>query len=158
MTWVFTSVSDPDSFFTDPDPGSGSSKKKLIFSKTITNFGRNFCFNPKSRDFIFVFNQSNTIGILLNKQLLFVSFLKISENHEKLVEKVDFYSSISLPGSGSGLAVWIRIHPDPDPKHWFSLMVFFYLAPLMFTVSPVVASNGAHQAVPHQLPHLTMLH
>ena len=28
-----------------------------------------------------------------------VLFLKISENHEKFVEKVDFYSSISLSGS-----------------------------------------------------------
>jgi len=32
------------------------------------------------------------VGILLNRELLFgtVSFLKISENHEKFVEKVDF--------------------------------------------------------------------
>ena len=45
-----------------------------------------------------------------------VSFLKISENHEKFVEKVDFYSSISL--SGSGFRMWIRIQPgnlNPDP-------------------------------------------
>ena len=32
---------------------------------------------------------------------------------------MDFYSSISLAGSGFGssLAIWIRIHPDPDPQN-----------------------------------------
>ena len=43
-----------------------------------------------------------------------VSFLKISENHEKLVEKVDFYSSISLSGSVSGFR-----KTDPDPAWQF---------------------------------------
>ena len=31
--------------------------------------------------------------------------------------KLDFYRSISLPGSGSSHAIWIRIRPDPDPQH-----------------------------------------
>ena len=44
-----------------------------------------------------------------------VSFLKINENHEKFADKVDFYSSISLVGSGFR----IRIQPgdlNPDPS------------------------------------------
>ena len=48
------------------------------------------------------------------------AFLKISENHEKIVEKVDFFSSISLSGSGSGSGFRIRIriqsgNLNPDP-------------------------------------------
>jgi hypothetical protein len=63
-------------------------------------YGSNRSFKPKS-----------TVGILLNRELLhgtgtwYRSFLKISENHEKLAEKVDFYSSISLAESGSSLAI-----------------------------------------------------
>jgi len=48
--------------------------------------------------------------------LYFISFLKLRENHEKFVEKVDYYSLISLPGSG--FRIWIRIQPgdlNPDP-------------------------------------------
>ena len=44
--------------------------------------------------------------------------MKISENHEKFVEKVEFYSSISLSRSGSGFRIRIRIQHgilNPDP-------------------------------------------
>ena len=48
---VVGSVSDPDSFFTDPDLGlfsqSGSGQQKPIFLRQKQNFGRNFCFQPK---------------------------------------------------------------------------------------------------------------
>ena len=52
-----------------------------------------------------------------------MSLIKISENHEQFVEKVDFYSSFHFQdpdseyGSGSSLAIWIRIPPDPDLQH-----------------------------------------
>ena len=68
-----------------------------------------------------VFNQSSRqVPIFLKRYRNFylVSFLKISENHEKFVEKVDFYSSISLAGSGSGFRIQIRIQHgnwNPDP-------------------------------------------
>ena len=55
-----------------------------------------------------------------------VSFLKISENHEKFVEKVDFYSSISL--SGSGFRIRIRIQSgnlNPDPPGSETLHVIY---------------------------------
>jgi len=67
---LFSSVSDPDSFFTYPDPG----KKTHFF---------------KGNNKIFVFNQkSRYYGIFLNRELLFrtVSFIKISENHEFFFE------------------------------------------------------------------------
>jgi len=50
---------------------------------------------------LFLFS-TNQVGILLNIEL---SFLKISENHKKFVEKVDFYTSISLSGSGSSMEI-----------------------------------------------------
>ena len=62
---------------------------------------------------------ANQVGFfLLNRELLFGIILKISKNHEKFVEKVDFYSSISPPGSGFGFRIRIRIQPgnlNPDP-------------------------------------------
>ena len=110
------SVADPDSFFTDPDPGIFCNPDPDPEAKTHFFKGNNkilaeiFIFNQKNRYFIFVFNQKSRYYCL-------VSFLKISENHEKLVEKVDFYSSISLPGSGSGFRIWIRIQPDDLNPH-----------------------------------------
>ena len=48
-----------------------------------------------------------------------ISPIRIRIQEKKhIFSKVDFYSSISLTGSGSSLAIWIRIHPDPDPQHW----------------------------------------
>jgi len=45
------SVSDPDSFFTDPEffskSGSGWRQQKTNFFKAKTKFGRNFCCQPK---------------------------------------------------------------------------------------------------------------
>ena len=52
-----------------------------------------------------------------------VSFLKISEKHFKNLEKVDFYSSISLSGSG----LQIRIRPcnlNQDPTGSKTLHIF----------------------------------
>jgi len=87
---VGTSVSEPDSFFTDPDPGiyfqSGSRQKKTSFFKGNDKiWGEIFAFNPKSRYFIFL--PTNQVDILFNMELFFgtVSFLKISENHFTLV-------------------------------------------------------------------------
>jgi len=80
--------------------------------------GEFFVNNPKSRYFIFVFNQSSRYFIKHRTFVWYLSFLKISENHEKFVEKVDFYSSISLSGSGSGFRIRIRIQHgnlNPDP-------------------------------------------
>jgi len=107
-------------FFRIPDPGSGSRQKNSFFQRQKQNVGRNFRSQP---NIIFVFNQSST-GRYFIKQRTFIwylSFLKVSENHEKCVKKVDFYSSLS----GSGFRIRIRIHPgnlnpdhpDPDPKH-----------------------------------------
>ena len=78
-------------------------------------------FSTQKVGILFLFS-TNQVGILLNRYRNFylVSFLKISENHEKFVEKVDFYSSISLSGSGSGSGLRIRIriqqgNLNPDP-------------------------------------------
>ena len=60
-----------------------------------------------------------------------VSFLKISENHEKFVEKVNFYSSISLSGSGSGLRIRIRIQPgdlNSDPPGSATLLTSHFIS------------------------------
>jgi len=113
---------DPDTgFFPNPDPDYGSGSRIQIqvtenkfFQSKNKSLGDIFVFNPQSRYFIFVFKQSSRYFIKQNYCL--VSFLKISENHEKFVEKVDFYSSISL--SGSGFRIRIRIQPgnlNPDP-------------------------------------------
>ena len=116
---VLATVSDPVSFFTDPDPGcflqtgSGSKQQKPVLLRQKQNFRRNFCFQPKKYRrygtyLFFDYNQSRI------KYL--VSFLKIRENHEKFVEKVEFYSSIS--GAGSGFRIRIRIQHgnlNPDP-------------------------------------------
>ena len=54
------SVADPDSFFTDPDPGiffqSGSRPKTQFFKGNKKKLGEILVFNQKSRYFIFVFN------------------------------------------------------------------------------------------------------
>ena len=63
MRYVTPSVSDPISFFTDPDPGFSPiripdpGKKNTNFFKT--KFWEKFVFNPKSKHFFFVFNQSS---------------------------------------------------------------------------------------------------
>ena len=107
---------DPDpGLLSNPDPDPG--KKTLIFSKAIPKFWEKFLFSTQKVHILFLFS-TNQVGILLNRELLFgtVSFLKISENHEKFVENLDSYSSISLPGSGSRFR--IRIQPgnlNPDP-------------------------------------------
>ena len=71
-------VADPDSFFTDPDPGifsypdpgSGSRQKTHFFKGNNKILGEIFVFNPRSRYFIFVFNQkSRCLPILLNREL-----------------------------------------------------------------------------------------
>ena len=80
-----------------PNPNSGSRQQKTNFSKAKTKFWEKILFSTQK--FLFSTNQ---VGILFNRTFIWkVSFLKISENPEKFVEKVDFYSSISLPGSGS---------------------------------------------------------
>ena len=46
--------------------------------------------------------------------------LKISENHEKFAEEVDFYSSISLAGSVFRIRIRIQpgdFNPDLGPQH-----------------------------------------
>ena len=53
---------------------------------------------------------TNQVGTYFIKQRTFIwylSFLKISENHEKFVEKVDFYSSIRIRIQSGNL------NPDP---------------------------------------------
>ena len=52
---ICTSVSEPESFFTDPDPGN----KNKFFKGENKILGEIFVFNPKSRYFILVFNQSS---------------------------------------------------------------------------------------------------
>ena len=77
---VVISVSYPDLFFTDLNPGIFSNpdpdpgKKTNFFKGDNKILGEIFIFNPKSRYFIFVFNQSSTVGILLNRELLFGKF------------------------------------------------------------------------------------
>ena len=76
-----------------------------------------------------------------------VEFLKISENHEKFVEKVDIYSSISLLGSGSGFRIRIRIqsgnlNPDPSGSGSETLVAepdYFEAAPALAPILPVKA-------------------
>ena len=76
-----TSVSDPDSFFTDPDPGffpqsgSGSRQQKTIFSKAKTKFWEKFWFSTQKVGILFLF-LTNQVGILLNRELLFGIILK----------------------------------------------------------------------------------
>ena len=76
-----SSVSDPDSFFTDPDPGffldpdpdPGSRQQKTNFSKAKIKCWEKFFFSTQKVGILFfVFNQSSTgVGILLNRELLF---------------------------------------------------------------------------------------
>jgi len=70
----FTSVSDPDSFFTDPDPGffprSGSRQQKTNFSKAKTKFLEKSLFSTQKVGILFLFS-TNQVGILLNRGLLF---------------------------------------------------------------------------------------
>ena len=42
-----SSVSDPDSFFTNLDPGSGSRQQKINFSKAKTKFWKKFLFSTQ---------------------------------------------------------------------------------------------------------------
>ena len=89
-------------FFVNPDPDPGNKKK---CQRQQQNFGRNFCLQP-NRYFIFVFNQSSRY---FNKQgtymeLLFGIIIKISENHEKFVEQVDFGAQFHFQD------------PDPDSE------------------------------------------
>ena len=60
------SVSDPDSFFTDPDPGN----KKQIFFKAKTKFWEKFLLSTQ-KVCIFFLLSTNQVGILLNRELLF---------------------------------------------------------------------------------------
>ena len=98
--------------------GSGSRQKKLIFAKAIKIFWEKFLFSTQKVGILFLFS-ANQVNRYFNKQRTFIwylSFLKISDNYEKFVEKVHFYCSISLPGTGSGFR--IRIQPgnmNPDP-------------------------------------------
>jgi len=62
--YLTTSVSDPDSFFTDPDTEflppiriQIQEKKTNFFKGKNKILGETFVFNPKRRFFIFVFNQ-----------------------------------------------------------------------------------------------------
>jgi len=70
------SVSDPDSFFTDPDPGyfskfrSGSRQQKTNFSKAKTKFWEKYLFSTQKVGILFLFS-TNQVGILLNRELLF---------------------------------------------------------------------------------------
>jgi len=65
------SVADPDSFFTDPDPGiffQSGSRPKTHFSKAVTKFWEKHLFSTKK------------VGILLNREFLFGRYhLKKSE-------------------------------------------------------------------------------
>ena len=108
--------------FPIPDPDFGSririqvTKNKFFQSKNKI-LGEILVFNQKLG--ILLLFSTNQVGILLNRELLFgIIFLKISENHEKFVEKVDFYSSSSYSGSRSGFRIRIRIQSgnfNPDP-------------------------------------------
>ena len=90
LRWVGSSVADPDSFFTDPDPGiffqsgSGSRQKKLLFSKAITKFWEKYYFSTQKVDIFF--NQSRRYLFYETGNFYFVSSLKISENYEKFVQ------------------------------------------------------------------------
>ena len=116
-----SSVSDPDSCFTDPDPGlfpqSGSKQQKPIFLRQKQNFERNFCFQPKK--YIFYLFSTNQVGILLNIELLFVIIFKNKWKSWKICGKSGFFSSISLSGSGFRIRIQIRIQHgnlNPDPS------------------------------------------
>ena len=67
------SVSDPDSFSTDPDPGffPGSRQQKLgTFSKAKSKFWEKFLFSTQKVGILFLLS-TNQVGILLNIELLF---------------------------------------------------------------------------------------
>jgi len=105
------SVSDPDSFFTDPDPGFFPQSRSGSRQKAKTKFWEKFLLSTQKVGILFLFS-TNQEGILLNRELLFGIILK----NEIFMEKVDFYSSISL--SGSGFRIRIRIQTgnlNPDP-------------------------------------------
>ena len=84
------SVSDPDSFFTDtdpglfpqsgsgfririPDPDPGSRQQKNNFSKAKTKFWEKFLFSTQKVSILFLFstNQVGRVPIILNRELLF---------------------------------------------------------------------------------------
>jgi len=75
-------------FTTDPDPG-----KRHIFTKAIKKFGRNLFSKKKSRHLFYETGNGNFYLVL---------FLKISANHEKFAEKVDFHLQDPDPEYGSG--------------------------------------------------------
>ena len=83
-------------------------------------------FSTNKVGILFLFSTKNvgTLPIFVKTgNFYLVSILNISENLEKFAEKVDFYSSISLAGSGSELRVRIRIQPgdlNPDPPGYGS--------------------------------------
>ena len=73
---ISSSVSDPDSFLTDPDPeffsqsGSGSRLQKTNFFKAKTKFWEIFLFSTQKVGILFLFS-TNQVGILLNIEFLF---------------------------------------------------------------------------------------
>ena len=106
-----------------PAPG----KKTQIFSKAITKFWEKILFSIQKVGILFLFS-TNQVGTVFCQKGNFylVSFLKISEIHEKFVEKVDFNSSILLPGSG--FRIRIRIQPgdlNQDPPGSRSVTLVF---------------------------------
>jgi len=84
----------------------------------------------------------------------YISFLKLSENHEKLAEKVDFYSSISLAGSGFRIRIRIqpgdlnRIHPDPDPQHCLPVPVLGSFCDEVFLLGLNTNGTGTYLPAP----------
>ena len=76
-TWtdscVEISVSDPDSFFTKPDPGffpnpdPDPGNKKTNFSKAKTNFWEKFLFSTQKVGILFLFS-TNQVGTYFIKQ------------------------------------------------------------------------------------------
>ena len=83
------SVSDPDSFFTDPDPGSRQQKTNFFEGKNKI-WGKFFVFNPKSTVGILFLFTTNQVGILLNRELLFGIIFKSKWKSWKICGKSGF--------------------------------------------------------------------
>ena len=89
-------------FTTDPDPGifpqSGSRPKTHFYKGNKKNLGEIFVVKKKSR---YLFYKTG------NGNFYLVLFLKISANHEKFAEKVDFHLQDPDPEYGSGQYLYI---------------------------------------------------
>jgi len=79
------SVADPDLFFTYPDPGVFSPiqfpdpdpGQNTFFLEAITKFWETFLFSTKKEGILFLFSTKKVrVGILLNRELLFIIIFK----------------------------------------------------------------------------------